>query len=390
MKNTAAFFLALALPAALCAQQAKQPAEAEQKAAAPAKPGQAAEIKVIQPGKATTAAEKAAAAKTAAPAAPAAKADAKPAAAKTLVQSPLSKALKAEAKAAAAPAAKPAAAPEKKAAPVRPSGPVPGFVIRPGAPRVQPKDNAAGGFAVGKKHTVEKGDTLWDLSGKYYKNPFMWGRIYNANMKTVADPDRISPLEELYIPDLEEVVLPYRRPEPAAQAAAPEAAEERDGADDEFFGGAAPKAQKAQVKLSGVAMPGEILRDFDRDFISEEMPEDQREWGSGVRVVPDSWSEDGVVTAKTKAADDFADDGLSVTGEILEISMDKEGLARPGDYLAVFLKGGDAYDRDGNYKGREIQPAGLAEVISAEGTAVKARVIDATTAIFKGYIVKKK
>lgn len=385
MKNIAAFFLALALPAALCAQQAKQPAEAEQKAAAPAKPGQSAEIKVIQPGKATTAAEKAAA-------------KAKPAAAaKAPAKSPIAAALKAEdkpasaTKPAAAAAARPAApAPAKKAPVVRPAGPVPGFVIKPGAPRVQPKDSSAGGFAVGKKHTVEKGDTLWDLSGKYYKNPFMWGRIYNANFKTVANPDRINPREELYIPDLTEIVLPYRRPAVPPSAAAEAKADEEEAAADGSLGGAAPGRQKASVKLSGVAMPGEMLRDFDRNFISEEMPEDQREWGSGVRVVPDSWNEDGVVTAKTKADDDFAEDGLSVTGELLEISMDKDDLVRPGDYLAIFLKGGEAYDKDGNYKGREIQPAGLAEVLSAEGSTVKARVIDATTAIFKGYIVKKK
>lgn len=389
MKNIAAFFLALALPAALCAQQAKQPAETEQKAAAPAKPGQAAEIKVIPPGKATTAAEKAAAAKPAA-----AKSAAKPAAAaaKAPAKSPIAAALAGpKPAAAAAPAAKPAAAPAKKAPVVRPAGPVPGLVIKPGAPRVQPKDSAAGGFAVGKKHTVEKGDTLWDLSGKYYKNPFMWGRIYNANIKTVANPDLINPREELYIPDLEEIVLPYRRPAvPPAAAPQAKAAEEESSEDDELFGGAAPGRQKASVKLSGVAMPGEMLRDFDRNFISEEMPEDQREWGSGLRVVPDSWSEDGVVTAKTKADDDFAEDGLSVTGELLEISMDKDDLVRPGDYLAIFLKGGEAYDKDGNYKGREIQPAGLAEVLSVDGSQVKARVIDATTAISKGYIVKKK
>ena len=334
MKTIAAFYLALALPAALCAQQArlsdaKLPAEPVAASTAAARPAQSAEITVIRPGPAKT-------------------------------------------------SAKPAAAQAKRAA-----GPVPGLLIRPGAPRVQPKENAGGGFAVGKRHTVVRGDTLWDLSGKYYKNPFMWGRIYNANFRTVANPDRINPREELNIPDLEEIVLPYRRP-----AAAP--AGEEEAYDGEQAAGGAPADRKAAVKLSGVALPGEILRDFDRDLISEEMPEDQREWGSGVRVVPDSWREDGVVTAKTRADDDFMDEGLSVTGEILDIDLDKDGQVRPGDYLAIFLRGGEAYDKAGHYKGREIQPAGLAEVISAEGTRVKARVIDATTAIFKGYIVKKK
>ncbi|MDD2804769.1 MAG: LysM peptidoglycan-binding domain-containing protein [Elusimicrobiales bacterium] len=352
MKISATFLLALALPAALCAQQgaltgAKLQDEKAKAASSEAKPAQAAEITVIQPGPA--------------------KVKAKPAAVKA--KSKWASALGGE--------AKPAAQSSGAAAP--------GLVVRKGAPVVLPKEARNGGFAVGKKHTVVKGDTLWDLSGKYYKNPFMWGRIYNANFKTVADPDLINPREELYIPDLEDVVLPYRRA-PAAAAAPAAADEDGDGAASR----AAAKPARASVALSGLAAPGELLRDFDRDFISEEMPEDQREWGSGVRIVPDSWEEDGVVTSSLYSDDPFAGDGLSVTGQTLEISMDDSDAVRPGDYLAIFLKGGDAYDRQGNYLGREVQPAGLAEVISVDGSDVKARVIDAVTAIAKGYIVKKK
>ncbi|OGR77898.1 MAG: hypothetical protein A2X32_10685 [Elusimicrobia bacterium GWC2_64_44] len=345
----------MALPAALCAQQATptgaKPDEAAKTAASEAKP--AAEITVIQPGPAKAAAPTAAA-----------------------VKSKLGAALGGEAK----PAAKTAAPAAQKA-----GAAAPGLIVRKDAPRVQPKEAKNGGFAVGKVHTVTKGDTLWDLSGKYYKNPFMWGRIYNANMKTVADPDLINPREELYIPDLEEVILPYRRVPAAAAVVA-------DGNGEEAESSAAPAARpaRASVALSGLAAPGELLRDFDRDFISDEMPEDQREWGSGVRIVPDSWEEDGVVTASLTSDDPFAGDGLSVTGQTLEISMDDAGSVRPGDYLAIFLKGGDAYDKEGNYQGREIQPAGLAEVISVDGSEVKARVIDAVTAIARGYIVKKK
>lgn len=377
MKILNATFLVLALPAALLAQQAaltetKLPDET-------AKPAQSAEITVIQPGPAKTAAPAAAAPKTTAPAAKkAAAAAAKPAAKPAgtgLVVRP------------GAPKVQPkTSAPAPAAA--RATGPVKGFVIRPGAPRVQPKENAAGGFAVGKKHTVTKGDTLWDLSGKYYRNPFMWGRIYNANFKTVADPDRINPKEELYIPDLQEIVLPYRRP--AVVAAVPEEGDDGEGDGEGEDYSSAPARRKAAVSLSAVSMPGELLRDFDRNFISEEMPEDQREWGSGVRIVTDDWSEDGVVTAKLKDDDDFSSEGLSVTGETLEIDMEEDDAVRPGDYLAIFLKGGEAYDKAGNYKGREIQPAGLAEVLSVDGSVVKARVIDASTAISKGYIVKKK
>ncbi len=226
----------------------------------------------------------------------------------------------------------------------------------------------SGGFVVGKRYTVVKGDTLWELSGKFYKNPFLWGKIYNANFRTVADPDRINPEEELIIPDISDIISPYRRSDTAAAA-----------------GGQAPAARKI-----GIPEPGELLRDFDRNFLSEEMPEHQKEWSDGMKIVPDDWTEDGTITAKLKGGSGSMDESFSLSGSEIEISMNDSGIVKPGDYLAIYLKGGDAYSRSGKRLGRELQPAGLAEVVSADGSTVRARVIDAVTAISKGYIVKRK
>lgn len=298
---------------------------------------------------------------------------------------------------------KPAAQAKKPAAPVGPGNPA-----KKGDRLVLPKEEPSsrvltsefaaaagipnealesGGFVVGKMYTVVKGDTLWDLSGKYYKNPFLWGKIYNANFRTVANPDRINPKEELIIPDINDIIIPYRRSETAAAGTG--AGEFAFAADDPEFGaasgGRAPAARK-----TGIPVPGEILRDFDRDFLSEEMPEDQKEWSDGMKIVSDNWSEDGEITAKLESDSNIMDESFSLSGEEIEISMNDSGLVKPGDYLAIYLKGGDAYSKSGKRLGRELQPAGLAEVVSSDGPTVRARVIDATTAIAKGYIVKKK
>lgn len=312
----------------------------------------------------------------------------------------------------AAPAAKKAAAAKKKPAskPAAPAGPrnpaKPGdrLVLPVEAPssRVLTKEFAAaagiphetleaGGFVVGKMYTVVKGDTLWDLSGKYYKNPFLWGKIYNANFRTVANPDLINPKDELIIPDINDIIIPYRRSETAAADTG--AGEFAFAADDPEFGPAAGTASGGKApaaRKAGIPEPGEILKDFDRDFLSEEMPEDQREWSDGMKIVSDDWSEDGEITAKIESDSNSMDDSFSLSGEEIEISMNDSGTVKPGDYLAIYLKGADAYSKSGKRLGRELQPAGLAEVISADGSTVRARVIDATTAIAKGYIVKKK
>lgn len=53
-----------------------------------------------------------------------------------------------------------------------------------------------------KVHVVKKGDTLWDLSGYYYNNPFIWRNIYNANIDKIKDPHWIYPGQEFIIPDV--------------------------------------------------------------------------------------------------------------------------------------------------------------------------------------------
>ncbi|MDD5210266.1 MAG: LysM peptidoglycan-binding domain-containing protein [Elusimicrobiales bacterium] len=420
MKKISLLTLALIVPALLCAQEAKpvDPEFPEEyvgsvKAAAPAKAEKAAESKVaatLEPVAAKAPAKPKAVKKTEVkvPAAPAA-AKAKAAAAAVVSSSSVKAAAKpVEAKAPAkAKAAKTAAV--KKAPAPKPAAPVgPGNPAKPGDRLVLPKQDPAsqvvskefaavsgiprealesGGFVVGKMYSVVRGDTLWDLSGKYYNNPFLWGKIYNANFKTVANPDRINPAQELIIPDINDIVIPYRRAE-AAESETLAAAEDSEFGEISSSSGRRPAP--AQVSRAELAAPGEILKDFDQAFFSEEMPEDQKEWSDGLKIVPDSWSEDGEITAKLKGSTDSMDESFSLSGEEIEISMSGSGMVKPGDYLAIYLKGGDAYSKSGQRLGRELQPAGLAEVVSVRGSEVKARVIDAVTAIAKGYIVKKK
>jgi len=51
-------------------------------------------------------------------------------------------------------------------------------------------------------HTVVKDDTLWDLSQRYFSDPFEWRVIWNANRDVVEDPNLIYPDEVLVIPGL--------------------------------------------------------------------------------------------------------------------------------------------------------------------------------------------
>lgn len=50
-----------------------------------------------------------------------------------------------------------------------------------------------------KEYKVLKGDTLWDISAKELKDPFLWPKIWKEN-PDVTNPDRINPGQTIKIP----------------------------------------------------------------------------------------------------------------------------------------------------------------------------------------------
>lgn len=53
-------------------------------------------------------------------------------------------------------------------------------------------------------HIIVDGDTLWDISGNYLDNPFLWPQLWDAN-RYIDDPHLIFPGDPVVIPDLDVV-----------------------------------------------------------------------------------------------------------------------------------------------------------------------------------------
>lgn len=56
------------------------------------------------------------------------------------------------------------------------------------------------GSSVPESHSVRRGDTLWDISGRYYKSPYFWPRIWAYNPQ-ISNPHWIYPGDRVQLRD---------------------------------------------------------------------------------------------------------------------------------------------------------------------------------------------
>ncbi len=53
------------------------------------------------------------------------------------------------------------------------------------------------------EYEVVKGDCLWNIAKQYYKNPFLWKKIYEMNKEKIKNPNLIYPGQKFILPDLQ-------------------------------------------------------------------------------------------------------------------------------------------------------------------------------------------
>ena len=71
-----------------------------------------------------------------------------------------------------------------------------GLFDEPTAPAFRAPRRHAGG----RVHTVQPGDTLYSLAGRYYDSGRQWTRIHQANQARIANPNRLQVGMKLIIP----------------------------------------------------------------------------------------------------------------------------------------------------------------------------------------------
>ncbi len=90
---------------------------------------------------------------------------------------------------------------------------VPGEDKETGEPE---EPETASAQTTGAPYSIKKGDTLWDISNAFLKDPFLWPFIWKAN-PYVVDPDLIYPDNKLIIPNLAPIERALKEPVPQKQ-----------------------------------------------------------------------------------------------------------------------------------------------------------------------------
>jgi LysM repeat protein len=93
------------------------------------------------------------------------------------------------------------------------------------------------------KYIIKKGDTLWDISNAFYKDPFLWPLLWKAN-PYITNPDLIYPGNKLAIPSLAPIERAMEKP---AERKAEEKLPEETGAGP--LPGLKPKPQPKPVEV---------------------------------------------------------------------------------------------------------------------------------------------
>lgn len=252
---------------------------------------------------------------------------------------------------------KPARAPRRK-----PPEPDPALALedaKPWGPAAKPrgalkerrrhlKTTVSGGtevqvYRVDQDHEVMVANTLWDLAAHYYKDPWQWPRIYQANLDRIANPDLIYPGQELVIPGLDKTVkvvreLPQRPPAPVP---APEPEPE-------------PEAPPIPAYRADRAPGGEALLE---DSLSLHLPEGMTgQTPSMYRFrMAKEWKPDG------KVLEYYGRESMAAIGDFVRVRVDAKHAVKKYQRYTVYRKAAPT-EADAGKPGVYVKKVGLVEI----------------------------
>ncbi len=195
-------------------------------------------------------------------------------------------------------------------------------------------------------HIIQRGDTLWDISNTYLRNPFLWPQLWDAN-RYIENPHLIYPGDPVRIPEVD--VVRGEGEEPGAPGTRPG----EPGAGEELGPGGVPGAPGQPGGPTGPQFrPAfEEVTIQCAGYLREEADDDFRIFGS---------EEDG------------HKDGLA-TGDVVYLNRGSEDGVSPGDTFYTQREVDFSWGGDGSY----VRRTGWLRILAVQEDTAMAEVIQA-------------
>jgi hypothetical protein len=267
----------------------------------------------------------------------------------------------------------PAGAPAPEAAQVPEAAPVPATAPTPTTAPVPAAEASA------PPYIIKKGDTLWDISNAFFKDPFLWPFIWKAN-PVITNPDLIFTGNKLVIPSLTPI---ERALQAEAPPKAPVAAVEKPAPPQET-GIAETPAASPKPTPPAVAGTGEETPTGGSRII---MPEEQiypiidKYAMLSAGFVNDEETGDTITGSQEKGKSIFGYD------DIVYVSMHDAGNIQIGDKYLIYKQMHDVkHPITGKNFGKLIKGLGILQITAKdpEANVLTARITLSFDAIEKG------
>ncbi|MBI5194256.1 MAG: LysM peptidoglycan-binding domain-containing protein [Nitrospirae bacterium] len=243
-------------------------------------------------------------------------------------------------------------------------------------------------------YTIKKGDTLWDISGEYLRNPFLWSALWGKN-KYIKNPDLIFPGDKLIIPGVEAL----SKTEAAGQQPSASDAGQQENPEEGV------KPSEASTLIPEPPLPEEI-----------DVPESIRSASPYTSLKPSSASgETGKVSVKqtpvpiigeetvfmggyiadkvsSAGAVSLSQDDRNVfaAGDTVNILFNKKEKAAVGDKFAIIRKPKALINTEtGKQYGMLSVPIGVLEIYRIQGRDAGGRIIKSFDYITEGDMIQR-
>lgn len=215
-------------------------------------------------------------------------------------------------------------------------------------------------------YTIKKGDTLWDISARFLKDPFLWPKLWQRN-PYITNPHWIYPGNPLRLSPIEEVKK--EEPKPVAEERPRELKEEK-----------VEKVEKPEaVEVKRVEPPPLVPK-------KPEVVEEKK-------VYPEIRSAGFIAGFDYKGIGYVLDNkegkNLMAEGDVIYLSFKTNEKIAIGNRYTIFRGSDFILDPVTRKKiGRKYNIAGNVEIIDQSGNFYTARVLESFDAIYKGDMIQ--